>query len=191
MGPKDAEAVGIRTGLNQAQLSRQVIGRVLSIVYFPFWVVDTDCNGKKSVSIIDAVSKAVIETDASEAIYNVLDLEIKEDPEVAGFRPLVCPNCGWDLPVRPDDCIFFCSSCNKAWQIRGSLLSEVPFTVAGVEGMDKNRATTVSAFLGFQVRRQRRQAFLHLCPGLPLPQAENPHGHSSHFHQIAAFLWSL
>ena len=130
LDPKNAESIGIRTGLNQAhlskQVSRQVIGRVLSLIYFPFWVVQTDCCGKESISIIDAVSKAIIKTDAPKALYNVLDQEIKVDPEVAGFRPLVCPNCGWDLPVRPDDCIFFCSSCNKAWQISGSLLQRGP-----------------------------------------------------------------
>ncbi len=164
LGPKEAEAVGIRTGLNQAQLSRQVIGRTLSIIYFPFWVVDTDCRGKRSLSIIDAVSKAVIKTDAPEALYNVLDREMKEDPEVAGFRPLVCPNCGWDLPVRPDDCIFFCSNCNKAWQIHGSLLSEVPFIVAGVEGMDKSRAIQYLPFWVFRAGDREGRPFYIYAP---------------------------
>ena len=164
LGPKDAEAVGISTGLNQAQLTRQVIGRVLSIVYFPFWVVDTDFCGKRSLSIIDAVSKAVIKTDAPEALYNVLDQEIKVDPEVAGFRPLVCPNCGWDLPVRPDDCIFFCSSCNKAWQIRGSLLSEVPFIVAGVGGMEKSRDLQYLPFWVFRAGERDGRPFYIFAP---------------------------
>lgn len=164
LGPKDAEAVGLRTGLNQAQLSRQVISRVLSIIYFPFWVVDTDCCGKRSLSIIDAVSKAVIKTDASEALYNVLDREIKVDPEVVGFRPLVCPNCGWDLPVKPEDCIFFCNSCNKAWQIHGSLLSGVPFTVAGVEGTEKNRATQYLPFWVFRAGDKEGRPFFIFVP---------------------------
>jgi DNA-directed RNA polymerase subunit RPC12/RpoP len=164
LSPKDAEAVGIRTGLDQARISRQVIGRVLSIVYFPFWVVATDCKGKKSISIIDAVTKAVIEADAPEDIYNVLDREIKEDPEVAGFRPLVCPNCGWDLPVRPEDCIFFCSSCNKAWQIHGSLLKEVSFLVAGVEGMDKSRATQYLPFWIFRAGDREGRPFYIFAP---------------------------
>jgi LSD1 subclass zinc finger protein len=164
LGPKEAEAVGIRTGLNQAQLSRQVIGRVLSIIYFPFWVVDAECSGKRSLTIIDAVSKAVINTDAPEALYNVLDHEMKEDPEIAGFRPLACPNCGWDLPVRPDDCIFFCSSCNKAWQIHGSLLSEVPFIVAGVKGMGKSRVTQYLPFWVFRAGDREGGPFYIFAP---------------------------
>jgi len=161
---KDAESVGLRTALTQAQLSRQVIGRVLSIIYFPFWVIDTDCCGKRSISIIDAVSKAFIKTDAPEALCNVLDQEMKEDPEVAGFRPLVCPNCGWDLPVRPDDCIFFCSNCNKAWQIRGSLLNEVPFTVAKVDGMEKNKAIQYLPFWVFRAGDKEGRPFYIFAP---------------------------
>lgn len=164
LGPKEAEAVGLKKGLNQTRLSRQVIGRVLSIIYFPFWVVDAEFREKRAISIIDAVSKAVIKTNAPEALFNVLDHEIKEDPEVAGFRPLVCPNCGWDLPVRPDDCIFFCSSCNKAWQIHGSLLSEVPFTVAGVEGMEKNSATQYLPFWVFRAGNKAGSPFYIFAP---------------------------
>ena len=164
LGAKEAEAVGLRTGLNQSQLSRQVISRVLSIIYFPFWVVDTDCGGKRSLSIIDAVSKAVIKTDAPEALYNVLDHGMKENPEIAGFRSMVCPNCGWDLPVRPDDCIFFCTSCKKAWQIHGSLLSEVPFTVAGVEGIDKSRATQYLPFWVFRAGNKAGRPFYIFAP---------------------------
>lgn len=164
LAPKDAESVGISKGLNQSHLSREVIGRVLSIVYFPFWVVDTDCNGNRSLTIIDAVSKAVIKTDVPVNLYNVLDQEIKEDPEVAGFRPLVCPNCGWDLPIRPDDCIFFCSSCNKAWQIRGSLLSEVPFIVAGVEGMEKYGTIQHLPFWVFRAGDKEGRPFYIFAP---------------------------
>lgn len=164
LAPKEAEAVALKTVSDAALLTRQVIGRVLSIVYFPFWVVDSDCCGKRSLSIVDAVSKSVVNADAPEALLEILDREMKEVPETAGFRPLVCPNCGWDLPLRPDDCIFSCSNCSKAWQIRGCDLNEVPFTVAEVKEMEQVKERVYLPFWVFKAGDKDGRPFHIFAP---------------------------
>ena len=44
----------------------------------------------------------------------------------------MCPNCGWDLPVEPEHIIFFCASCERAWEIVGSDLRQVAHEIADV-----------------------------------------------------------
>jgi len=76
------------------------------------------------------------QTRRAPSIYSILNQAQQSESTIVGFRPLCCPNCGWDLPLRPDDTIFFCSSCARAWQIYGSDLTEVPYEIAQIEGMN-------------------------------------------------------
>ena len=46
------------------------------------------------------------------------------------FPPLVCPNCGWDLPVEPAVVAFACAGCDRAWLVAGEDLLPQPTTVA-------------------------------------------------------------
>ena len=131
LSPEAAESVGLKTASNSASLYRKVIGKVLSIIYFPFWVIEMENQGKIIVTIIDAISESVIKADADPSIYKSLNREAADSsPTIINFRPLICPNCGWDLPVRPDDSIFFCGGCGRAWQISGNRLSEVSYHIA-------------------------------------------------------------
>jgi DNA-directed RNA polymerase subunit RPC12/RpoP len=138
ISPETAESIGLRTAADPSRLYRQVIGKILSVIYFPFWVVETRSGDKTLLTIIDAVSQAVIKNDASPSLYEILDRPLDAEPKIIGFRPLTCPNCGWDLPMRPDDSIFFCGSCNRAWQICGSDLCEIGYRVADVQAGDDN-----------------------------------------------------
>ena len=116
-----------------------VVGRMLSVIYFPFWVVELKQGDKNCLAILDAVSQAVITLDATPRLYDTLDQEISADPQVIGFRPLTCSNCGWDLPVRPDNVIFFCSSCEKSWQILGNCLYEVSYRIAKTANAENHK----------------------------------------------------
>jgi LSD1 subclass zinc finger protein len=148
VSPESAESIGLRTAADPSLLYRQVIGKILSLVYFPFWVVETQSGDRPLLTIIDAVSQAVIKNDASPSLYQILDRPLGAKPRIVGFRPLTCPNCGWDLPMRPDDSIFFCGSCNRAWQISGSDLCEVGYQVANLQ---TGRDNTQTKYLPFWI----------------------------------------
>ncbi|GEM_PF-682518 len=128
--PEEALSHGMKVADSQNILYRAVIGRVLSVIYFPFWMVEIERQGEQILTILDAVSEAVIKLDAPISLYAALDQPSTTDPEVIGFRPLTCPNCGWDFPVKPDDVIFFCSSCGRAWQLLRKDLYEVTYQIA-------------------------------------------------------------
>jgi DNA-directed RNA polymerase subunit RPC12/RpoP len=113
---------------------RSVLSQVLSLVYFPYWVVETERDGKRALTMVDAVSAAVVTLDDPTTLYGILECPDTQQRRAVGFRPLVCPNCGWNLQVRPDDVIFVCSSCSRAWQIHRDLLYEVVYQIADIPG---------------------------------------------------------
>jgi len=109
---------------------RAVIGEVLSIVYFPFWFVEIRRPQKRSLAIVDGVAKSIVTPEAPADLAQRFRAASGDDVSVVGLRPLVCPNCGWDLPIEPDHVIFYCGSCKKAWRIAGDELLEVAHAFA-------------------------------------------------------------
>jgi DNA-directed RNA polymerase subunit RPC12/RpoP len=109
---------------------RQVLGRILSVIYFPFWMVELAQGNERWVTVVDAVAETVVQPRAPLTLYEALGRAPEGETGTVGLRPLVCPNCGADLPVEPDDVIFFCASCNRAWQIHGAELTETPHEIA-------------------------------------------------------------
>ncbi len=152
---EEALSHGMKAADSQNILYRTVIGRVLSVIYFPFWMVEIERQGERILTVLDAVSEAVIKLDAPTSLYAALDQPSKADPEVIGFRPLTCPNCGWDFPVKPDDVVFFCSSCKKAWQLLKKDLYEVPYQIAGRPNSDQKEPVKYLPFWTLQVQTDK------------------------------------
>jgi hypothetical protein len=117
--------VGLKVADRFEVACRAVIGEVLSIVYFPFWLVEIRRPQKRALAIVDAVSQSVVTPQAPIDLVERFGRAADDDVNVIGLRPLVCPNCGWDLPVEPDHVIFYCGSCQKAWRISGDDLLDV------------------------------------------------------------------
>ncbi|MCI0526615.1 MAG: hypothetical protein L0Y56_04065 [Nitrospira sp.] len=153
--PEEAWSHGMKAADSQNILYRAVIGRVLSVIYFPFWMVEVERQGERILTILDAVSEAVVKLDAPTSLYASLDHPSGTDPEVIGFRPLTCPNCGWDFPVKPDDVVFFCSSCKRAWQLLKKDLYEVPYQIAGSPNSDPKEPVKYLPFWTLQAQTDK------------------------------------
>jgi predicted RNA-binding Zn-ribbon protein involved in translation (DUF1610 family) len=126
MSAETALATGRKTGDGTDVACRAVVGAVLSVVHFPFWFVEILRRPRlRSLTVVDAISQAVVDRDVDGAFLERLGKPASGDPSVIGFRPLVCPNCGWDLPVTPEHVIFYCGSCARAWRIAGNELVEI------------------------------------------------------------------
>lgn len=164
ISPENAVIRGMKAEASDSIFYRTVISRLLSVVYFPFWIVELAASGQNALVIIDAVSQTVVRQDAETAIYNVLDKTNKLHHRVAGFRPLICPNCGWDLPLRPDDAIFFCSTCRKAWQIAGDNLYETAYHIAEPRDMRKGDKLTYLPFWLFDAATKNSAPFRLFIP---------------------------
>jgi len=87
----------------QPLLFRSVIGRILSIIYFPFWVIEMEMPWK--LHLDDRRRRLTVgsQTRRAPSIYSILNQAQQSESTIVGFRPLCCPNCGWDLPLRPDE----------------------------------------------------------------------------------------
>jgi DNA-directed RNA polymerase subunit RPC12/RpoP len=127
--PEEAFERGMKTAGGENLLFREVLAWMLSLVYFPFWVMEVEIEGERCLTVLDAVSESVIQLKIPLSLSETLSHPLTEEPKVIQFRPLVCPNCGWDLSVKKEDVIFFCNSCKKPWQIMGDTLSEVAYQV--------------------------------------------------------------
>ena len=130
--PDRAMAQGLAARGYQHVVYRQVLGRILSVIYFPFWVVELTQDAERWLTVVDAVAEAVVNPRAPLGLYEALERQADVEPRTVGLRPLVCPNCGWALPVEPDDVIFCCGSCHRTWQIQGVELSDMPHEIADV-----------------------------------------------------------
>ena len=135
----DADAAMVR-GLQEPGtriVARQVLARILSVVYFPYWAVELQQGAQDWLALIDGVSGSVAQPRGPLSLRAALDVAAPgAAPVTVGFRPLVCPSCGWDFPVSADDVVFVCGSCAKAWLLHGIEMTEVPHEVATVSGID-------------------------------------------------------
>ena len=110
---------------------RRVFGKTRAVVYFPFWIVEVARpDGSGAVAVVDGVSGDVTNADAPLSILDRLVDRDGHEYATVGLRPLKCPDCGADLPVRPKDVVFFCDNCKKAWYIAGEELAQVSYSQA-------------------------------------------------------------
>jgi len=152
LAPDAALTQGMNTvALEAGILQRKVIGRVLSVVYYPLCVVELERGDKNLLGIVDGVSGSVARLGAQPSLCEALQRRPTGEPPCVGFRPLACPNCGWDLPVEADFVIFFCSSCERAWEIVASDLHRVAHTIADVPTPAGADASAPARFLPFWV----------------------------------------
>ena len=127
---KDAVRQGLKAVGKQSILYRQVVGLNLSVIYFPYWMVEIEQDDSSSLTNVDAVAGSVVRRAIDTSLLDALRQKSDIRHTTIGFRPLNCPNCGWDLPMRSQDVIFFCDACDRAWEIHRQTLREVPYHFA-------------------------------------------------------------
>ncbi|MGC2425286.1 MAG: hypothetical protein WA666_13150 [Nitrospirota bacterium] len=114
-----------------AAAEKGVFGKVESVIYSPFWIIEVADGLEGALAVIDGISGEVLNAKAPLSMLDeLIDPSGKQEFETAALRPLKCPDCDADLPVRPSDLVFFCPSCLKAWYISESNFTEVNYTAA-------------------------------------------------------------
>lgn len=127
VGVEEAMRRALMAPADHRLVHREVVERVLSLVYFPYWLVPAEGGG---AAVVDAVSSQVVVAAAAPELLVRLARAPEPPPPAAGFRSLACPNCGWDLPLGADEVIAHCRPCGRAWQIVADRLDAVQFEVA-------------------------------------------------------------
>jgi DNA-directed RNA polymerase subunit RPC12/RpoP len=143
--PADAALARGLSPLPEIELvHRDVLRAVLSLVYFPLWTVETRSGAGSRATVVDAVSGSLVARDADPAALAAAAAGSGAD-RVLGFRPLTCPNCGWDLPLRADDVAFHCAACERTWELVGEDLEQIASEVVLPPAPRGPRVTRVAA----------------------------------------------
>lgn len=102
------------------------IGETKSVIYAPVYFARDQ--------LFDAIlKKPLLNPSASAQIRPLLE---ESQPEIwqVEFVPLLCPNCGADLPGEKDAMILFCSNCNSAWNPSARHVPRVSFSTWQQQG---------------------------------------------------------
>lgn len=158
-------------------VARKVIGRTRSIIHFPFWIIEASARGGQEVvlAVVDGVNGDVTNDAAPPGLLDSLVARDGNHFETVGMRPMKCPNCGADLPVRLRDVVFFCAGCGKAWYIRDTELLQIPY-----DAIPRKGAAAGGEYFPFWVMEARvvsngetignKYELTRLAPGIRVPQ---------------------
>ena len=103
------------------------IGETLSLVYSPFF--------KNGNVMYDAVINSMVgKVDGN--TFNENAIIENHQTWKAGFIPILCPDCGWDLSGESDSRVLFCKNCDSAWSAGTNEFNKVNFGV--IPGRDDN-----------------------------------------------------
>jgi uncharacterized membrane protein len=91
LAPERAMALGLSARGFEHVLYRQVLGRILSVIYFPFWVVELARDGERWLTVVDAVAESVVQPRAPLSLYEAL--APRQRRARTGLRPGL-PQCG-------------------------------------------------------------------------------------------------
>ena len=176
LAPERAMTQGLAGRGFEHVIYRQVLGRILSVIYFPFWVVELAQDGERWLTVVDGVAESVVQPRAP-AVPLRSPRAARERRAADGRAPPpgLPQSAAGPCRCEPDDVIFFCGSCHRAWQIHGVDLTDMPHEIADIRpdgGEPGPRARRdLPAVLAARARGRGRGA-TRLGAGLPLPPAQ-------------------
>jgi len=104
------------------------IGETASVIYSPVYCA----NGR----VYDAILKKPLDLQTKDAEVEQALISTPDEKWHVEFFPLLCPNCGADLPGEKDALIVFCSNCNSAWNPSNKKFTKVEFATWQEKGDD-------------------------------------------------------
>jgi uncharacterized CHY-type Zn-finger protein len=104
------------------------IGETASVIYSPVYCA----NGR----VYDAILKKPLDLQKKDAEVEQTLISAPDEKWHVEFLPLLCPNCGADLPGEKDALIVFCSNCNSAWNPSNKNFTKVEFATWQEKGDD-------------------------------------------------------
>lgn len=122
-------ALGLGAAPQPDTLHLNLIDRRLAVVYFPFWLVDVRTAAAHRTAVVDGTAGTIVTTDVDPDRIARLAPAAAGSAPILGFRPLACPNCGWDLPADPRQAVFHCGACHRAWRLGSERLEPMRYRI--------------------------------------------------------------
>jgi predicted RNA-binding Zn-ribbon protein involved in translation (DUF1610 family) len=104
---------------------RAFVGEAASLVFAPVVF--------RGGEVIDAVLDRPLEGARNGEGTDLSPLDDSGKWKVA-FLPVICPNCGWDMPGERKSEVLPCPNCDRVWRVEGGRFVELPFTALRGEG---------------------------------------------------------
>jgi uncharacterized CHY-type Zn-finger protein len=104
------------------------IGETASVIYSPVY-----CANNR---VYDAILKKPLDLQTKDAEVEQILLSTPDEKWHVEFLPLLCPDCGADLPGEKDALIVFCSNCNSAWNPSTKNFTKVKYSAWQEQGDD-------------------------------------------------------
>jgi hypothetical protein len=161
LAPARAWEMGLKAVGDGAAVYRRVLRSVLSLVYQPVWAVTVQTTTEAVVLVDGLTGKALRRSDHHLGV-DALPEDAPPAATTVGLRPLVCPNCGWALPLKADEIIASCGSCWRAYAIHGSELRAVDYQLGVVAQANQGEGTTHLPFWVLQASLEAERMQLHI-----------------------------
>jgi DNA-directed RNA polymerase subunit RPC12/RpoP len=148
----------------------RLVGLRYSVIYFPLWYAESRDRDRPSALVLDAVSGNVTTAlgDGAPIYLKLMGERSRKSfkfKEIL-FLPFRCPNCGWDLPLRPLSVLHFCPTCRRLWRDRHGRWTETPYKVAALPEASDQQALLWFPFWCFRARLESKQGTLQTVEDL-------------------------
>jgi uncharacterized CHY-type Zn-finger protein len=110
-----------KTSVSSPDRQKFFIGETISVIYAPVYS-DNGC-------LYDAVLKKPFTPQVEEKEIKQAFSSAPAEKWQVNFIPMLCPNCGADLPGEKDALIVFCPNCNSAWKSSNMNFTKVDFSI--------------------------------------------------------------
>jgi DNA-directed RNA polymerase subunit RPC12/RpoP len=142
LGPERAWEIGLKAVGAGSAVYRQVLRRVLSLVYQPLWAVAVKAAGDAIVLVDASTGKTVTRLEPASGAGGPAADAPPAKAAIVGLRPLVCPNCGNGFPLQADEILAPCPSCWRTYAIHGHELRPVAYRLADPASANDGEGTT-------------------------------------------------
>ncbi len=147
---------------SEMELVNRFLDETLSLIYFPVWTVNFITGEGKHFQVIDGITGRTLKQ--SPGTFELKKIENRKAQEVClpKIIPHRCPNCGWDLPVTPNQLVFPCENCRRIWKISENSYQQVNGEIAKIKDLpitDPSKTINYYPFWVFETRPQKENAF--------------------------------
>jgi hypothetical protein len=125
---------------DETALFERFVGASNCLVYAPFTLMDSpEGNGYTLKGHTGTIGR-VHHLNRSDADSLLRALEKTSPQNAIRFLPLLCPECGHDLPAEPGAVALFCSYCARSWRAKGGRFVQLPYSIVDVSPRGENTA---------------------------------------------------
>jgi|YNPNPStandDraft_1061719.scaffolds.fasta_scaffold15201_4 hypothetical protein len=120
-------------GLTPEIVLESLVGVRLSLIFSPLWHGTAQVGETEHHIFLDAIDGQELgEATSGGALGKSPAQKAPQEPLLGRleFLPFRCPNCGWDLPFRPQSLLHLCPTCLRLWDGQEGRWKEIPYQAA-------------------------------------------------------------